>query len=306
MNEGRPGTRRKLTTVLCADVHGYARLMGEDEEGTFATLKAYREAIARIVATYGGRIVNTWGDAIIAEFPSVVESVRASIDVQNELTARNALLPEARRLVFRIGINLGDVLVDEGDIYGDGVNIAARLEAAAEPGGILISNTVYDQVRNKLAVGFEFLGDLSVKNLDESVPSFIVRVGEPAAQRPAPSPSASVARPAAAVQAPAGARLSPTLGILGVVAVALAAINLVASPSEFWAAWPLLVIGVAAAFVWTRRQTWLDRRYAGLAVIGLGFVGINVLSWSGEFWAIWPLLGLAALAAIRWLRRSSD
>lgn len=320
MTEAGRGAQRKLTTVLCADVEGYTRLMGEDEEGTFATLKAYREAIARIVTTYGGRVVNTWGDAIIAEFPSVVESVRAAIDIQTELAARNARLPEARRLVFRIGINLGDVLVDEGNIYGDGVNIAARLEAAAEPGGILISNTVYDQVRNKLAVGFEFGGDLSVKNVDESVPSFIVRVGERGAAQArasvrtasaSASQSAAGSDPGAATQAGPGepvqfgGRLAPTLGTFGVVAVVLVVINLVTSPGDFWAAWPLLALAVAAALAWTRRQTLFDRRLAGLGVICLGIVGINLLASPGDFWAIWPLLGIGVAAAMRWLKRSS-
>jgi Adenylate cyclase, family 3 (some proteins contain HAMP domain) len=320
VTEAGRGAQRKLTTVLCADVEGYTRLMGEDEEGTFATLKAYREAIARIVTTYGGRVVNTWGDAIIAEFPSVVESVRAAIDIQTELAARNARLPEARRLVFRIGINLGDVLVDEGNIYGDGVNIAARLEAAAEPGGILISNTVYDQVRNKLAVGFEFGGDLSVKNVDESVPSFIVRVGERGAAQArasvrtasaSASQSAAGSDPGAATQAGPGepvqfgGRLAPTLGTFGVVAVVLVVINLVTSPGDFWAAWPLLALAVAAALAWTRRQTLFDRRLAGLGVICLGIVGINLLASPGDFWAIWPLLGIGVAAAMRWLKRSS-
>jgi class 3 adenylate cyclase len=304
LTERRPGAQRKLTTVLCADVQGYTRLMGADEEGTFATLKAYRDAIARIVATYGGRIVNTWGDAVIAEFPSVVESVRAAIDIQNDLAARNMLLAESRRLVFRIGINLGDVLIDGGDIYGDGVNIAARLQSAAAPGGILISRTVHDQVRNKLAVGFAFLGELSVKNVDESVPSFVVLVGDSATQ-PQPSAPAPDKIAISAAAPPGRRRLGPTMGTIALVAMVLVAINLLASPEEFWAAWPLLGLALAAALAWTRRQTTLDRRYAGLAVIGGGLVGLNLLSWSGQFWAVWPLLGLAVLAGIRWLRRNA-
>ena len=176
---------RKLTTVFSADVHGYSRLMEADEEGTFATLKVYRDAMGRLIASHGGRVVNTWGDGVIAEFPSVVAAVRAAVDVQNELAGHNAGKPDESCMRFRIGINLGDVIVDGEDIYGDGVNIAARLQAAAEPGGILISNTVYDQVRNKLAVGFEFLGNLAVKNLDESVPSYSVRIGDQQRRNPA-------------------------------------------------------------------------------------------------------------------------
>ena len=170
-------THRKLTTIFSADVQGYSRLMEADEEGTLATLKQYREAMERLIEAHGGRVINTWGDGLIAEFPSVVESVRVAIDVQNELAGRNAGRSDATRMQFRIGINLGDVIVEGDDIYGDGVNIAARLQSSAAPGGIVISNTVYDQVRNKMSVGFEFLGSLSVKNIEETVPSYAVRIG---------------------------------------------------------------------------------------------------------------------------------
>ena len=180
-------THRKLTTIFSADVQGYSRLMEADEEGTLATLKQYREAMERLIEAHGGRVINTWGDGLIAEFPSVVESVRVAIDVQNELAGRNAGRSDATRMQFRIGINLGDVIVEGDDIYGDGVNIAARLQSSAAPGGIVISNTVYDQVRNKMSVGFEFLGSLSVKNIEETVPSYAVRIGgqpgEPNARR---------------------------------------------------------------------------------------------------------------------------
>lgn len=305
MTEARLGAQRKLTTVLCADVQGYSRLMGADEEGTFATLKAYRDAIGRIIGTYDGRVVNTWGDAIIAEFPSVVESVRAAIDIQNDLAGRNELLPEPRRMAFRIGINLGDVLIDGGDIYGDGVNIAARLQAAAAPGGILISRTVHDQVRNKLSVGFEFLGDLSVKNIEESVPSFVVLVG-PSARASTAETVASAPSVNPAPEPPmALSRINRTYGALALAAVVLVAVNLATTPQPFWARWPLLVIAVAAGLYWARRTTITDGRYAGLAVIGLGIVGVNLFSWSGQFWAIWPLLGIGVLAGIRWLRRNT-
>ena len=170
-------TRRKLTTIFSADVQGYSRLMETDEEGTLATLKTYRDAMGGLIEAHGGRVVNTWGDGLIAEFPSVVEAVRAAVDVQGELAERNAGRSDASRMLFRIGINLGDVIAEGDDIYGDGVNIAARLQSSAAPGGIVISSTVYEQVRNKVAVGFEFLGQLSVKNIDEAVPSYAVRLG---------------------------------------------------------------------------------------------------------------------------------
>src|SRR5215217_9568978 len=157
--------KRRLTTVLCADVQGYSRLMEADEPGTLATLRRYRTAMASLIERHDGRIVNTWGDAVIAEFPSVVEAVQCAIEIQQELSAQDPHLPEAQRMRFRIGINLGDVMIDGSDIYGDGVNIAARLQELAEPGGILISGPVYDQVHNKLTIGFDCLGQQQMKNV---------------------------------------------------------------------------------------------------------------------------------------------
>jgi len=305
-------TNRKLTTVFSADVHGYSRLMEIDEEGTFATLKTYRDAMARLIASRGGRVVNTWGDGLIAEFPSVVEAVRAAIDVQNELAGQNAGRTDDRRMLYRVGINLGDVIVDGDDIYGDGVNIAARLQGEAAPGGILISQTVYDQVRNKLSVGFEFLGNLSVKNIDENVPSYAVRIGE-AKDGTGPSAPRSASRPAEARSAGVPAQSAPgtagellpfrRMGLLALIGAGLVAVNLFTSPGEFWARWPVLVLAVVAGLTWARRTTLVDRSLAILTVIGLGIVAINLFTWSGEFWARWPLLALALAAGLRWLGR---
>jgi adenylate cyclase len=179
--------KRRLTTVLCADVQGYSRLMEADEAGTLATLRRYRTAMAALIERHDGRIVNTWGDAVIAEFASVVEAVQCAIEIQQELSAQDPHLPEAQRMRFRIGINLGDVMVDGSDIYGEGVNIAARLQELAEPGGILISGPVYDQVHNKLSVGFDYLGQQQVKNIAAPVMSYRVTgtgtaVGRPGTQ----------------------------------------------------------------------------------------------------------------------------
>ena len=157
--------KRRLTTVLCADVHGYSRLMEADETGTLETLRRYRTAIARLVERHDGRIVNTWGDAIIAEFASVVEAVQCAVEIQQEIASHAADAPQASAMRFRIGINLGDVMVDGSDIYGDGVNIASRLQELAEPGGVVISSSVYDQVHNKLSVGFDCLGQRPMKNI---------------------------------------------------------------------------------------------------------------------------------------------
>src|ERR1700739_110455 len=150
--------KRRLTTVLCADAQGYSRLMEADEAGTLGTLRRYREAIAGLEERHDGRIVNTWGDAVIAEFASVVEAVQCAVEIQQEISSQDSDPPDAHRMRFRIGINLGDVVVDGADIYGDGVNIAARLQELAEPGGVVVSGSVYDQVHNKVFLGFDCLG----------------------------------------------------------------------------------------------------------------------------------------------------
>ena len=165
---------RKLTTILSADVAGYSRLMGADEAGTLASLRACRELLARQIARHRGRVVGQAGDSVLAEFGSVVGAVECAVAIQRELAERNAALPPERRMLFRIGVNLGDVLVDGGDLFGEGVNIAARLQALAEPGGILVSGPVFDQVRRKLTLGFDYLGPQSVKNIADEVPAYRV------------------------------------------------------------------------------------------------------------------------------------
>jgi class 3 adenylate cyclase len=261
---------RKLTTVLAADVQGYSRLMEHDEEGTLATLKLYRGSMGRLVEAHGGRIVNTWGDAVIAEFPSVVEAVRAAIEVQGDLAERNAGRPPDQRMEFRIGINLGDVIVEGDDIYGDGVNIAARLQSEAEPGGILISSTVFDQVRNKIAVSFDYRGDLVAKNIDEPVPNYAVRIGEASPARPGREPAAPADAPAWGRDAPPA---SPTRMPAPAAPDRLPGRGLFAVPPE--------IRGLAGA----------------AAVVTI----INVFTWSGTFWAKWPLLGIAIVIGGRLL-----
>ena len=161
--------KRKLTAILSADVQGYSRLMGEDEEGTIRTLKAHLEVITGFIQQHRGRLVATGGDSVLAEFPSVVDAVRCSVEIQKELYERNMALAEDRRLEFRIGVNLGDV-VEEGDtILGDGVNIAARVQSLAEAGGICITGTVYDHIKNKLAFGYAYVGEQTVKNIKDPV-----------------------------------------------------------------------------------------------------------------------------------------
>jgi len=163
------GFKRKLTTIFNADVVGYSRLMEDNEEATIQALNTYRDSMSTLIQQHGGRVVDMTGDNLMAEFASVVDAVKCAVETQKEIGERNADLPENRRMLFRIGVNLGDV-VEEGDrIYGDGVNIAARLEGLAEGNGICISGTAYDQLKNKLELGYEYLGEHSVKNITAPV-----------------------------------------------------------------------------------------------------------------------------------------
>lgn len=168
------GFKRKLTAIVSADVAGYSRLMGDDEETTVQTLTAYLNTLTELVQQYRGRVVDTTGDNLMAEFNSVVDAVNCSVEIQRELAERNTKLPYNRKMEFRIGINLGDVIEENGRIYGDGVNIAARVESLAEAGGICISGRVYDQVANKLRLEYKHLGEHRVKNI--STPVRIYRV----------------------------------------------------------------------------------------------------------------------------------
>jgi adenylate cyclase len=168
---------RKLTAILSADVKGYSRLMGENEEATLLILNSYREVMDTLIAQHRGRVVGSAGDSVLAEFASVVDAVQCAVVIQATLKAENASLLPDRRMEFRIGINLGDVMVDGEQIYGDGVNIAARLEALAEPGGICLSGTVYEHIKNKLSLSYEDLGEQEVKNITD--PVRVWRVREP-------------------------------------------------------------------------------------------------------------------------------
>ena len=165
---------RKISAIWSADVTGYSRLMGDDEEETVHTLTQYRSIMSDLIGKHRGRVVDSPGDNLLAEFSSMVDALRCAWDVQQELAKRNAELTENRRMVFRIGINLGDVIEEKGELYGDGVNVAARLESLAEPGGIHISGAVYDQVKNKLPFQFEYAGEQTVKNIQDPVRTYRV------------------------------------------------------------------------------------------------------------------------------------
>jgi adenylate cyclase len=268
--------KRRLTTVLCADVHGYSRLMEADEAGTLATLRRYRTAIAGLVERHDGRIVNTWGDAVIAEFASVVEAVQCAVEMQQEIASRAPDPPGSPPMQFRIGINLGDVMVEGTDIYGDGVNIAARLQELAEPGGIVVSRTVYDQVHNKLPVGFDYLGQQQVKNV-APVTSYRVAMAGQLGQRSFAADESPIPRPEAEAADRPGDRREPLTGmqavadwfanlprpIAGAITVAgfLVLINLFTSPHRIWFHWPvaaLLFLAILRTVMRRRRDS--DRR----------------------------------------------
>jgi adenylate cyclase len=183
--ESKP-LERKLAAILYADVAGYSRLTGEDEEGTHRRLRSYLDAITGAIERHGGTVMHYAGDAVLADFPSVVDSLVCALNIQRELAIRNENLADTRKLQFRIGINLGDVIFDRHEIYGDGVNVAARLEALADPGGICISGTVFDALGTKLAVDYQYLGEQRVKNIDHPVRTYRARLKDDAVL-PAPS-----------------------------------------------------------------------------------------------------------------------
>src|SRR5208283_5121371 len=186
---------RKLTAIVAADVAGYSRLMAADEEGTLARLKAHRKAlIDPKIAEHGGRIIKTTGDGMLVEFASVVDAVRCVVEIQRGMLERNADVPKEERIDFRFGVNVGDVIVDGDDIYGDGVDVAARLGDLAEPGGVLVAGVVRDQLGGKLGFNFDDLGDREVKNIPRPVRAYRVKLS--ADRRP-----------------PALARLSARLGV---------------------------------------------------------------------------------------------
>ena len=207
------GFKRKLAAVFSADVAGYSRLMGEDEAATLTTLEAYKEVLFVLIKQHRGRVVSSPGDNVLAEFASVVDAVQCGVAVQKEIETRNTELPESRRMQFRIGINLGDVIEEEDSIYGDGVNIAARLESLADPGGICVSKTAFEHIEAKLPFGYEFLGEQTVKNIAKPVGTYRVLM----------DPRVTVKAEAEA-KPKVGARRRPLfVALLGVLVVAVGA-----------------------------------------------------------------------------------
>ena len=287
-------TRRRLAAILAADASGYSRLMASDEPGTVAALDCARAVFGEHIGGQQGRVIDMAGDSVLAVFETAAGAVSAALAVQDELAARAAAQPEACRMRFRIGVHLGDVMVEGGDLLGEGVNLAARLQAMAEPGGILISQAVYDQVRSKVPVSIEPAGTRLPRNLPEPVPVYRLVIGA------SPPPAARVER-RPTTGAPTGADglvvLAKRLAILG---VALVALNL-ATSSTFWAIWPLIVIGATLGL---RAAPLLARDPVNVQLVRLGVVVtvlalINLASRSSYPWFLWPT-GALLVAHLLW------
>jgi adenylate cyclase len=244
---------RRLTNILSADVFGYSRLMGLDEAGTLAVLNDYKGIMTGLIAQHRGRVVSTAGDGVLAEFPSSVMAVQTAVDIQRQLAERNQKLEPDRQMWFRIGINLGDVIAERDDIFGDDVNIAARLQSMAEPGGILISGTVFDQVKNKLSLSFNFLGPQRLKNIDAEVPVYSAEMSG-ATRPPIEVKSAPSATPEKTQQ-----KLITSAIRAGAIVAFLGAINLFSWHGHFWFHWPSLVV----LLIFVVRATNIYRQQAG-------------------------------------------
>ena len=288
---------RKLTTILAADAAEFTRQMGEDEEGTLAALRSARAIFAKFIERHRGRIANTAGDGMIAEFPSVVEAVQCALEVQQELRSGNMMR-------FRIGVHLGDVMVDGDDLLGDGVNLAARLQTMAEPGGILISQQVYDQVHSKLPVSFDYLGEKRPKNIDYDIPIYRVFSGKTARR-----PKAERAAPPTLAKSPGEhhkKRVFQRALALGGIWLIVAVINL-ATGGPFWAIWPAIAIAVMIGWEFAPllvKGHMLQTISRGI-VLSFALVVINIITWTGYPWALWPIGALVAIELLRRLRRST-
>lgn len=265
--------KRKLAAIFCADVKGYSRLMQDDEAGTVATITTYRNLMSTLIHQHHGRVVDSPGDNLLAEFSSVVDAVQGAVSIQKKLKIRNDKLPQHRRMEFRIGINLGDVIVKENRIYGDGVNIAPRLETIAEAGGICISRTAYDQIEDKLPLGYEYIGEQTAKNLQKPLRAYkvniwpethtskLLKTGMTEASRKIQQVSSHFKKQE---QDPQTKKQKNILKI---------------------------------------RQRFMFHLKAYLGVIGFLLI-INILTYHGNIWFHWPALGWGFLLYLHWLRKS--
>jgi len=237
--------QRKLTTILAADAVGYSSGMERDEVGTFEALQVAKGVFARFIERHHGRIANTAGDGLIADFPSVVEAVQCAMEVQRELAVRKA--GRGADLPFRIGIHLGDVMVDGDDLLGEGVNLASRLESMAEPGGVLISQQVYDQVHAKLSVGFDYMGEQRPKNYAHDIAVYAIAQGKNRRpglfrrRREGTVPSPPEHRQEFSLSNPMSL-LHSNLARPALIVVGLTLLNIVTWSGTFWAGWPIAVL----------------------------------------------------------------
>jgi len=313
------GVIRKLAAIFSADVKNYSLLMREDELATVRTLTAYRDLITTLIKQYRGRVVDSPGDNILAEFPSVVDAVQGSVSIQKELRSRNAKVPENRRMEFRIGINLGDVIVEGERIYGDGINLAARLEGLAEPGGICISRTAFDQIEDKLPFGYQYLGEKTVKNISKPLPAYRVLL-EPEET----APKIHKKKKAAGIKVRSGLRhrleenrikrhgipkdrlskhLIAYFGVIGFLFI----INMLTDWRELWFYWPALGWGLFLYLDWLKSSERFSNKFYKHLFTYLGIIGflfmINMLTGSREIWFHWPALGWGVLLFFHWLRK---
>ncbi|MEO1093059.1 MAG: adenylate/guanylate cyclase domain-containing protein [Pseudomonadota bacterium] len=297
---------RKLTTILIADVAGSSRHLAAAETAATLAMRRGREVLQGLIQRHRGRIANTAGDGLVADFPSVVEAVACAAEAQRELVGLEAAPGDPIR--YRIGIHVGDVIVERGDLLGEAVNLAARLQAMAEPGGVLVSRPVYDHVATKLQVGFETLGLQHPPGFDHDVEVFRLDLGGGPAKRPARRPQP--ARPRAQSMEPerlAPPPLSAWRGPRGLLfaSLALAATNVVTGDAP-WAQFPIIIM-LTVYGMWVAPRvvpSWVGRTFGRLGALALGLLAMNLATWHGDFWAAWPIgLLAAAFAATRLTRR---
>ena len=300
---------RKLTTILAADAERFSAAMEADEDGTYTALKAAQKVFFKLIEQRGGRVANTAGDGLIADFPSVVEAVRCALDVQQELSTTD------NSLRFRIGVHLGDVICDGEDLIGEGVNLAARLQAMSDPGGILISRQVYDQVKNKFSIGFDYLGERRAKNLPDEIEVFRITYGEQAAARmESVRPKVDIPRARSKVSQvwkddfgaapeqpsadlPAGRTDRRLTWVAGGVAVAV--IMNIGSGGSVWPAWPILVFGLIYGLKngpdLVGRKTFKSVPIP-IWVLSIFLLSVNLMSQSGP----WSVIPIAAMFLVSW------
>ncbi len=326
--------KRKLAAILSADVTEYSRLMREDEAVTIRTLSAYRKVIASLVNQHHGRVVDAVGDNLLAEFASVVDAVQGAIAIQKELKSQNAQLPENRKMLFRIGINLGDLVVEGDHIYGDGVNIAARLEAMADPGGICISRTAYDQIEDKLPLGYEYLGEKLAKNIVKPIRAYRV-VFEAETESIKTKPIQAEKEPIDSIktekrQADKFSETKPVhskgkhmplrkhiwtyAGIIGFLFI----INMLTSAQTLWFYWPALGWGLLLYLQWVNQSSkakvgdkpnskmGLRKHLGTYAGVIIFLFLVNMLTSADALWFYWPALGWGVFLFMHWVKASKS